>query len=935
MISPQAPSDLNQIDWTIARCNRLLRPIVHRIATLRRLKNEALRTSTIQSIPFKQTQLKESFRITKPRVRPVFGNSLENKENDPDWISGPGKKKKAGRHYSARSTSNTNIVPQPQRPGAILQPGELSIPTPYLSKVIRHEEPASSGQTKVTSNVDIDQPKPRTVGRPRLDEEKRRVILGERVPKTEDANHCRQNLVKSFMELIDATNLQPPVTVTQSRTTSPPRGARSLLSTCCRMVPVYIAQEEANQRAEDEGNFDISAEVYSLLQDELETREGRGWRHMREVVRAHGVHILRGAIQEGLLPRETSRNIIRHLLKPLRHQTTKASPLEAEILLAELIACETPDKLSDCCPRNQFYSHSFNNAAFATVHVETGSSRAFGFRQFNNLLVSPYVPVEWMATPRVVPLWSNVFKVFRDSPTEVRDAFKLLEATLAQGTGIKATSKLAEQVLLEVPAQYPQQYEGCPRCPRAASGTFLACSTGRQYAASQSQTVAKNQLSAAFTNTIFSLSTILSSFAVSTQLSQTESQHFDPQIILWTLNSLSIDIVLHYCKNAAINTSSVRDQSYHFVRRSIFILASTLVTKVVGCQLRPGCSGADINDLVYCIERLDLAATVGQSSDIGIVNSLPELVCSIAQGASQISKVDSFVSLQHLVRALNVAHIPGVPMAPSTRAFIRRLALSSAVEFSDQHKAPEHLALVQELERTMTRLEISHTTKNPVRSSAQVDVLRRGFRWEEGICEWVAATPVIVNPESGPLFSSPAQLPPATPSRSGTTGEMISETYGTPDAPTQPPFTVEGGNVNLSDLLLASSSPSSRPGPIPIISGNTRANQRRSSSSSSSSSSFGGNEVLNNPRGMRLKFLKRKASESIDVLSDDELVSPAQVRKRATAASKTENRATKRAKRGLLVRIMSSTNSTASLGRSRLSGTIDSDSSESDELSFA
>jgi hypothetical protein len=975
MISPIPQSDSIQLDWTVTRCNRLLRSILSRIVTLQRLKDETLRTSTSQTIFGKPNVINDSFQNSKPRLRPTFGDTVENKENDPDWISGPTKKKKGPRHYSARPTQNTNHVLQPKRLSPALQPGALSIPTPYVSKVTRHDRPVPASGNSATSNLDMGPPRPRTVGRPKIDQEIKKGIMGERVSKTEGEYLCLQNLVKSFLELIDATNPQTLVSKKSigggiSPTTEPIpfRGARSLLSICCRKVPTFIACVDTDQSLEDEEHRrDISAEVYSLLQETLESKEGRGWRHLREVVRAHGVQIIGNAIKEGLLPRDTTRTIIRHLLKPMRHQTTTASPVEAEILLTALIASEKPTQRSGCCPRNQFYANSVNNAAYFTDNVDTYSRQAFEFRQFKTLLASSYVPVEWMATQRVVAIWGQVFKAFIDSPTEAGDAFKLLESTVALGTGIQPTTQKVKQVLQEIPARYAQQSEGCPRCPRAAGGTYLARSAGQQHVTSSNQAVAKGQLSTAFTNTIFSISTILSAFLVATQLDQSECQHFDTQAILWALNSLSIDIISHHRKNNAPNALSLlHNKSQLAARRSAFILASTLVTKIAGCQLSSGYSGVDINDLVHCIEELEAATGLNQENDAGTFDSLPELVCSIAKGASQISKVDGFTGIQYLVRALNVPHCAGVKLTSSTRGYLRRLALSSALESSNQHNALEHLSLVKEIERNMSRPELNDTNKTPARYSTTTGETRRGFRWEEGICEWVTATPKLVR-ETKPvvLFALP-QAQPTTPS-----GPNTQWFTGCPDTTPQAIGGFGEDKLNLSDLLLASSSPMEQSASIPRSLELNRPNRKRthnndgvlenavkrrrdraacvqedtvdslvpdlsesslSLDSFSSSSSLVGDAIAKNPCLMKRKLLKRTVSEPIEDSSDDELVSPKHTRKRVATTSNTRNRGIRRVKRGMLLQ-STSVIKTIPINKSRpVSGNEEGDE---DELSFA
>jgi hypothetical protein len=217
-------------------------------------------------------------------------------------------------------------------------------------------------------------------------------------------------------------------------------------------------------------------------------------------------------------------------------------------------------------------------------------------------------------------------------------------------------------------------------------------------------------------------------------------------------------------------------------------------------------------------------------------------------------------------------------------------------------------------------------------------------------------------------LSLPVQLLPATPSGAATTDDNVSGSGESPDAMTQALGTTGGHIVNLSDLLLASCSPSNRPGPIFTLSNKIRPCPKQSSScdkaselakkrkwnasttlqadttnflgsdlfsSSSSSSSFGGNAVIKNPVVIQPKILKRKKSKPVDILSDDELVSPAHVPKRAVAVSNSESRGAKRARRGLLLCSISGTSSYTPLGQACLSSVIDSENSDDDELSFA
>jgi hypothetical protein len=802
-------------DWTVTRCNRLIRPIVSSIAALRAHKDRKELTSSASS----RNDFVHRAAI-KASSHPVkFGSqstSFEEKENDPDWVSGPSKKKKAARHYSARAVPTSSFLPDSHVKGSILQPGELSIPTPYTShigKVVFAHNSQSTLPANSVTNIPA-QFRSSTVGRPRSDQDKESDILNQRfISKTDNEQSILQNLAKSFLNLMNMTGAE----IQKNFNSRGAMSTRSLFSTCCRAVPARMVWEDAKQLvAADEDRFDAPTEVYLALEDELETSSGHGWKNMYLVVRAHAVSLVRDAITERLIPRAEARTLIRHLLKPQGRLPTRPSPAEAEILTMALIAAETPNIPSKCCSRqNQFYANSFNNIASASVHLPQDSRKAFELRQLSNLLESPYIPAEWFATWRVRLAWNNTVRALADMSSDLCDAFHFLELAIAYGTGVKSSSQQARKVLETVAAKFADRSDACPRCPRASTGTFLTAIASQQPA--QHQIEAKSQLSTAFTNTVSSLSTILSSLAIATIFDDTERQSINFDSILWTLNNLVLDIFTHH-------KVIVTQNSHHATRRSAYLVASVLITRVVGCSLGPHYATVDINDLVRLIESLDREGSRESLDEDSIIDALPELVCSIAQGSSQIAKIQQYTGIQCLVRAMNTPSVAGTILAPASRSFMRRLALSSALEFARQHKSKESYALVQEIEGCMTRSEISTTDMTPARCSTKQSNSSGGFRWEEGICEWVAATPIFV-PNGKAVLDSPIvvirryipnqglpeQHPP--PSSPATTGVMAGRDGDNrleylPSPVTSPRLCERvQPNISISDLLPNSSSP--------------------------------------------------------------------------------------------------------------------------------
>jgi hypothetical protein len=729
-------------------------------------------------------------------------------DKDPDWVAKPKKKKIQRRYNIQRVTSSSNGLPEPDTPGpnslrSRLQPGELSIPTPYIVRNIRSDlNPlsANGGVSEVNTGVSN-----RHRGRPRREESD--ILDNKWVSKTEDEYVVLQNLTKSILELIDATN-----NCDEPLKYFPKHGARSLFAACCRKIPTLMDQVAAEQLDEpDEERIDAFSEIYNYIESDYAAPT------LRAVVRAHGIHTVKKAIEEGLIPRDAVRSLVRHLAKPQRHQTTQPSPAEAEDLLSSLIAFETPGKHPKCCSdSHHFYGNSFANAGFLTPNVDLDSRAAFEFRQFRSLLLSPQIPLEWMATRRVVVLWSHVFRTFLDnqSATSVRDAYLLLKDAMELGVGMQLKPESAQKTLTEIPSEFARNYEACPRCPRAPAGSLLMQATGswHQPGPSSDRVVAKNQLFNAFTNTLSSVSTILSSFAIAAVMNPDDLADINVQLISWVLNQLSMDIITYFHEKSRLSALLAGTvQSKLVARRAIPILVSTLVSQMAGC--RNTAQGAvHANDLVRCLQDLDTCTRKDQNDQSNLMETLPALICSITRGTARIlRKDDSFDVLPLVVRSL--VHPQALQEAVSSPAcyFLKQLAWSSAMMFADQEKQimdrvqrSQHSALVREIERTMSQVERLDALKTSVRSAEKP---RRGpgLLWEEGICEWVKATPVpakIQLPIQLDLNKQQSSLPAVQP-----VPRAAFENASSPIVSLQLNDAEDQEGTNLSDLLLGVSSP--------------------------------------------------------------------------------------------------------------------------------
>jgi len=90
---------------------------------------------------------------------------------------------------------------------------------------------------------------------------------------------------------------------------------------------------------------------------------------------------------------------------------------------------------------------------------------------------------------------------------------------------------------------------------------------------------------------------------------------------------------------------------------------------------------------------------------------------------------------EHMVRSTVEA---SAALSVHTMGFLKTLARDSALAYADQHNTKRSLAFVEEVEEMTLHIATSGISKTPNRqANSKLD----RYRWEEGLCEWVAGTP--------------------------------------------------------------------------------------------------------------------------------------------------------------------------------------------------
>ncbi|OTA81733.1 hypothetical protein M434DRAFT_39367, partial [Hypoxylon sp. CO27-5] len=378
--------------WTTARCHRLLRPLLSRIASLRKEAAASLLNAKDDEFDWEARvgaeQQKGSYEWLGPRkrIRLTYSQKRSSVRQGEGSTSG----KDSGELSTARCLRQTE--------GGRVTPGEIVATTPILRRARGHIVPSplvpsslreEREQSRVTCKRD---PRLKKGSAKNKDFDQRLAKL--RADSASNRYNDLEAIYRSLEALLKATRHE----------SNKRKGPRSFLDMCLRKVPQYIEVLEAQERMDAEQNgtkstlVDVhtSAEVYNYL-EAIGSNPALGWKHLRVVVRADGIHVVKQGISEGLFGDDFS-----ELLIDLCVQAGALS--EAEELVAALVDRQypqptTPDssfsELASLRPLTVLWT-------FASKHNRT----PFLLRQYTLLLCNYNLPQDWLATREFERIWA-------------------------------------------------------------------------------------------------------------------------------------------------------------------------------------------------------------------------------------------------------------------------------------------------------------------------------------------------------------------------------------------------------------------------------------------------------------------------------------------------------------------------------------------------
>jgi len=681
-INSDRPHSNNSQSWTAGRCQQLLRPITSRIELLRK---DPIRY-TAAGIP-DSTQTRTTPATTPSSIPTKYSRECE--EKDVYWLRG---KKRVRTTYSGRSKlqdvsladeirKNLTALEEKNQGRKIkLQPGEFLVPTPILKR-LKSLVVDSDRKLPVDLSLTVPQ-KTKIVKRPwsHYATKCRGAHFGlaetmRQINKTTNAARFKvyEGIYNSLETLLKATRLHDeqallPACDTSARqlyTSSPiskVQRSRSLFSMCLRSVPNQIKEEETQVaiEAEEMGQksaFDtsiISTEIYADLES-FGTSE-IGWKHLKTVVRVHGVQVISDAIGDGFLDANIASALVMLCVDT-------SFPDDAETLMTSLLKVFIyPDPKS---PQSHFRDDPTFLPLLTLEKFAKYTERAsYYHRQLTNLITSGLLSVTWLGTKHLASIWTSLFRSLSTDPFD-RDATTFMISVL-------------------------------PLLCRAQSSS----SRKHQYLSSDQTSM----LSVLDTT----LASVLTTLLAMSMLSNSHRRN-----------------ISHVLRSTIIDCQLVSSEP-HGQGGALIALASLL-------------AGVEVNDDASFIKQL--VRFLGRKpcqlwNSPGPNDRLPSFVCSVARCCGRGS---SGVGFEHLKIILERLMAFASLENPEGACMLQQLVVDSAFVFADQHPDLMHVQYVQHI--------VAHVQRSLIQPKASASKCNAnseiGYRWEEGINEWVMATPAI------------------------------------------------------------------------------------------------------------------------------------------------------------------------------------------------
>ncbi|EFE41904.1 conserved hypothetical protein [Trichophyton verrucosum HKI 0517] len=727
---PQIPINLR---W----CNRALRPLTSIYVRLEKhWKISPLRDE--EYIQRAYGGCESSFNSSQNGRRSMSGSGnasdSESAKEDPTWVPGDAVRKPIKHRYSGRKErSRTNfrskvVVRSPETEK--LQPGQLAIATPLiLGKRRMVSFPKMSTSVDSTEN---EMPQAQ-----KMFSYSKRKYLGTSWSLSEIAHGIEDTyndpsyvaIVQTIFSAWDTF-----LRMSDPQQSKPHRGANSLLSMALSTTSKYILQEQerVNSLEEKDEETDVAGCIITEL-EKMYAMGDNGWRPLKELVRSHGIHLMCEAIRRRWLSPQLSRRIVLQSFSLQAHDAASAL-LSAMLSISPVIP-----------PPIRLDSNLFKSSHSVALHTLESYVRPSGgfsifFREMASLLDRGRLPAEWIATDSMKYYLTAALQSLAADDEHSFASLRLITSSILAAAGSKRT--IPPQVL----SNLRRSKRGAIRVRKSESEAGFTSSFLNPKASCY------DPISIALSNSITSILTVLSSshFAKSGFGKAVASTMYNLLSYVSTIVQRDIERTIFDKGKNKLNLQPTR---------ACAILLSDFLANFLGNSRKESqrqsaiCASPILHNLGYL--------TAMHTNKKELVEELADFILQIARCLGRVQNDNGFEVAKRFTLAFNTS---SVKKHPILRIVLSKVAVEVALKFAESTCLQEHHDWASYIQDQVAACDFSEGDMDELQPLTPS--LRRtetGFRWEDGIGEWVAKSPILSRARSS---KSTPPLPDSTASTS-------------------------------------------------------------------------------------------------------------------------------------------------------------------------
>ena len=707
--------------WTTSRCHRLLRPLSSKIALLRKLKglgSKELRNSIADSSLTYEGQ--SSWNVPtgthSSQESGASSTDMACMEDTSNWLADSRPRKRLRRTYSSKScvqAKGSNGVAVPSQARETSAEDILRLIDEHRSNAHNHLRDDYGGLALHGLSDD----EPEKFPHAPTESIEWEVGCGQKTPlrgaftklarKLSPVNwRTLDGLYDGLVALLKATTDskladQRPKTSSVFIQHRPAMrdGSRSLFATCLRKMPHYIREEQLSTTNEDaESDIDISTTMYNHL-EQMNTSNTGGWRPLKDVVRAHGIAMLAAAIEESLINLSLARAL---MLLCLEQGAFEEAAKIVESMVAIMKALPKPESSSSLLFS---FRTSVTLQAMHLMRILTKCSR-FEYAQLAKLFDSNVIPFDWICTPDMVDCWTRAIISATQTKPEALEASLLLRTVMTKAS-VKAGLPSSEHVhALRLRAHKHRRRSNKRENEKDKKLIHTTSSSALELGEEETSSEEISSVLSNLLTVLCAISLVESSGAsVLTHIGHEAQQMSD----------------LGICDSGHRHVCDI-----DYDQLSLSLMASILATQDIDHR----CLQSFTQSLPETTAKFAVMAGL--------------FLCNVAQCYGRVAQKDPFKQLQDLIQRLRHKVVDHLTGHESCGGILNAVYINAAFKVAERSGQPKHFEGALALEQRLPGRKGEYAFRTPGRTPTHCrDASRSGFRWEEGICEWVAQSPEV------------------------------------------------------------------------------------------------------------------------------------------------------------------------------------------------